>query len=113
MADKVMWNDPPTHTWIRGLTSRGFIIRVVARFEDWVPERVVEILDALPASEPFDAVELIVTELPAQVIASVMGAPVDDRHRIVGWRTSTPSRIPPVSSPYPRRAARRSPAAEK
>jgi len=57
----------------------------VARFEDWVRETVVDILDGLPSGETFDAVELVAAELPAQVIASVMGAPVEDRHRIVQW----------------------------
>jgi cholest-4-en-3-one 26-monooxygenase len=85
MADNVMWNDPPRHTRIRDLASRGFSTRVVARFEDWVRETVVDILDGLPSAETFDAVELVAAELPAQVIASVMGAPVEDRHRIVQW----------------------------
>jgi cholest-4-en-3-one 26-monooxygenase len=85
MVDNVMWVDPPLHTRIRGLASRGFSTRVVARFEDWVRERVVEILDGLPMGQPFDAVELIAAELPAQVIASVMGAPIEDRRRIVAW----------------------------
>jgi cholest-4-en-3-one 26-monooxygenase len=85
MVDNVMWNDPPRHTRIRGLASRGFSTRVVSRFEGWVRETVVDILDGLPSGETFDAVELVAAELPAQVIASVMGAPVEDRHRIVQW----------------------------
>ena len=85
MRDNVMWNDPPEHTRIRGLASRGFSTRVVARFEEWVRERVREILDSLPTGEAFDAVALIASELPAQVIASVMGAPIEDRDRIVAW----------------------------
>lgn len=85
MVDNLMWNDPPVHTRIRGLAARGFSVRVVARFEEWVRDRVTDILDNLPVDEPFDAVQLIAAELPAQVIASVMGAPISDRHRIVGW----------------------------
>jgi cholest-4-en-3-one 26-monooxygenase len=85
MVDNVMWNDPPRHTRIRGLASRGFSTRVVARFEDWVRETVVDILDRLPVGETFDAVDVIAAELPAQVIASVMGVPAEDRHRIVDW----------------------------
>jgi cholest-4-en-3-one 26-monooxygenase len=85
MVDNVLFSDPPRHTRIRGLASRGFSTRVVARFEDWVRETVVGIFDSLPSGETFDAVQLVAAELPAQVIASVMGAPVEDRHRIVQW----------------------------
>ncbi|ONH22898.1 hypothetical protein BL253_34430 [Pseudofrankia asymbiotica] len=95
MRDNVMFNDPPRHTRIRALASRGFSPRVVARFEDWVRERVRLILDSLPADEAFDAVPLIAAELPAQVIASVMGAPEEDRHRIVRWASDIFAREQP------------------
>ncbi|MVZ99879.1 hypothetical protein F8568_005690 [Actinomadura sp. LD22] len=40
MVDNVIYNDPPQHAGIRQLVGAAFTPRVVARFSDWITERV-------------------------------------------------------------------------
>ena len=75
--------DPPVHTRLRGLVSRVFTPRVVAQFESWIREVCERILDDVMAARSFDAIPMIASELPAQVIASILGVPEKDRQFII------------------------------
>ncbi|WP_029430722.1 cytochrome P450 [Blastococcus sp. URHD0036] len=85
MVDNVMFNDPPEHAQVRKLAGAAFTPRMVARFADWITERVDIILDGLEGRGECDLVPLIAVELPIQVICSVMGVPDEDRTRVVQW----------------------------
>jgi cytochrome P450 len=58
---------------------------VVAHFEEWVTDIVVEALDNALAKERFDWVPEMAVLIPARVIARVMGVAEADRQKIVDW----------------------------
>ncbi|OLT09036.1 hypothetical protein BJF78_06855 [Pseudonocardia sp. CNS-139] len=85
MSKHILFMDPPVHTRVRKVATRAFGPRVVAQFETWIREIVVEVLDAaLPLGE-FDWVEHVARLIPARVVAVVMGVPPEDRADIVRW----------------------------
>lgn len=92
MRDNVMFNDPPRHGELRRLVGTAFSPRVVARFADWITERVNIILDDLAGRGACDLVPLMAVELPAQVICSIMGVPGGDRPQVVAWADAIFSR---------------------
>ena len=92
MADNLMYNDPPDHTRLRRLVGAAFTPRMVARFGDWITERVDAIIADLRGRGECDLVPLIAVELPAQVICSVMGVPENMRAQVVAWANDLFSR---------------------
>jgi cholest-4-en-3-one 26-monooxygenase len=85
LGDNIIFNDPPRHGELRQIIGTAFTARVVARFEDWITERVRIILDGLEGRGECDLVPLVAVELPSQVICSVMGVPDDKRAQVVEW----------------------------
>jgi cholest-4-en-3-one 26-monooxygenase len=85
LADNIIFNDPPRHGQLRQIIGTAFAPRVVARFEDWITERVRIILDGIEGRGECDLVPLVAVELPSQVICSVMGVPDDKRAQVVEW----------------------------
>jgi cytochrome P450 len=83
--DLIFFMDPPVHSRVRRAAARSFGPRVVANFDEWVREIVVEALDGAVAKKEFDWVAEIAVLIPARVIARVMGVPNDERHKIVEW----------------------------
>ena len=81
----LMFNDPPFHTRLRAFVAKAFSPPVVARFDDWISELCVKILDDVEATggAPFDAVKMISAALPSQVIASILGVHDKDRDAMV------------------------------
>jgi cytochrome P450 len=75
--------DPPRHSELRVMVNRRFTPRAASGWEDRIRDITVTVLDsALPLGE-FDFVAQISSELPARVIAEVLGVPVDQRREIV------------------------------
>ncbi len=71
--------DPPRHTRMRALVSRGFTPRRVAEMEDNI--RRLTLLHLEPALEAgeFDFVTHLAGRLPMDVISELVGVPVEDR----------------------------------
>lgn len=67
--------DPPDHTRLRGLVSRAFTPRQVARMEPAVTALVAELLDAVDDDSEPDLVEALAKPLPVQVISELIGVP--------------------------------------
>jgi cytochrome P450 len=74
--------DPPRHTRMRALVSRGFSPRRVAELEPRIRELTLEYL--LPALErgEFDMITDFSGRLPMDVISELMGVPPTDRAEI-------------------------------
>src|SRR6266699_389594 len=68
--------DPPLHTKLRGIVSRGFTPRAIGRLR--------EVLTAL-AEGTGDFVTDVAAELPLQAIAELLGIPQQDRGKIFAW----------------------------
>ena len=77
--------DPPAHTRLRRLVSRGFTPRMVTRFEEHYAQLTADLLAKAVAQGTFDFVTDIAAELPLMAIAEILGVPVEDRHKLFEW----------------------------
>jgi cholest-4-en-3-one 26-monooxygenase len=77
--------DPPRHTKLRALVNKGFTPRMVARLEPHIRDITGKIIDAVAPNGRCDFVTDIAAELPLQVIAEMMGVPLEDRHTLFDW----------------------------
>ncbi len=81
--------DPPRHAEYRRLLNREFTTRAVGRMEDRVRMRTRSLLDAVPPTEEFDAVDVLTAPLPVMVIADVLGIPESERSEFRRWSDAT------------------------
>ncbi|MGO9380507.1 MAG: cytochrome P450 [Mycobacterium sp.] len=82
----VMLNmDPPQHTRLRSIISRGFTPRAIGRLRDELNERAQTIAKAAAATGSGDFVEQVACELPLQAIAGLLGVPQEDREKLFRW----------------------------
>jgi len=84
----VVMSDPPRHTQLRQLVSRGFTPRRIAALETTVHTVVRELLAQIPAVGTWDFVAGFSGPLPAIVIADMLGVPRDDQDRFRAWSTT-------------------------
>ncbi|MFG2090202.1 MULTISPECIES: cytochrome P450 [unclassified Spirillospora] len=78
--------DPPQHTKLRQIVSRGFTPRVINALHDALHERAGRIVaEARRRGGEGDFVTEIAAELPLQAIAELMGVPQEDRRRLFDW----------------------------
>ena len=79
---QMIFLDQPEHTMLRRLVSRAFTPRRVAGLESQVRELCAELLDAQKGREGFDYVADFGAQLPANVIAMLLGVPESDRPHV-------------------------------
>ncbi|GAB2717941.1 cytochrome P450 [Nocardia thraciensis] len=77
--------DPPKHTKIRRIVSKGFTPRAVEGLRAALTERAERIVHAAKASGGGDFVQQVACELPLQAIAELLGVPQDDRYKLFDW----------------------------
>jgi cytochrome P450 len=77
--------DPPRHTKHRRIVNLGFSPKIVNRLEAHVRDVANNIIDAVAARGTCDFVTEVAAELPLQVIAEMVGVPMEDRHLIFEW----------------------------
>jgi cholest-4-en-3-one 26-monooxygenase len=86
MQRVIMLNiDPPHHTKLRGIVSRGFTPRAINGLRDVLAERAQKIVQTALAEGTGDFVTDVACELPLQAIAELLGVPQGDRHKIFSW----------------------------
>jgi cytochrome P450 len=97
-------NDAPDHTRLRSAVSRAFTPKQIALYEPLVEHVVADLLSKLPSSSTeFDIVSLFTDRLPIQVIAEVLGLPVERRDwlhsasREIGLMLEALTRFDPLS----------------
>ena len=71
--------DPPGHTRLRNIVSRGFTPRRIAALEPEVRQLAVRYLDALRDEKRFDIQQAFSVKLPMDVISVLLGIPEADR----------------------------------
>jgi len=77
--------DPPQHTKVRAIVSRGFTPRAINALRDALSKRAERIArDALEKGSG-NFVTDVACELPLQAIAELIGVPQEDRLRIFDW----------------------------
>ncbi len=77
--------DPPHHSKVRGIVSRGFTPKSVHRLRAALAERAERIVSEARAKGGGDFVTQVACELPLQAIAELLGIPQDDRHKVFDW----------------------------
>jgi cytochrome P450 len=82
--------DPPDHTRLRGLVSKAFTPRVIARLEPRIRELSRELLGQATSDgrRELDVVSQLAYPLPVQIISELLGVPPADRSRFAGWSAS-------------------------
>lgn len=77
--------DPPQHTKLRGIVSRGFTPRSIGNMRDVITERAERIVRGALEKDGGNFVTEVAAELPLQAIADLLGVPQDDRGKIFEW----------------------------
>ncbi len=77
--------DPPDHTRLRGLVSRAFTPRQIAKMEDHIRETAHTLLDEVEGETEFDLMSNLAALLPTVVIAEMIGVPTADRQQFKVW----------------------------
>jgi cholest-4-en-3-one 26-monooxygenase len=77
--------DPPQHTKLRGIVSRGFTPRAIAALRAALTARAERIVAEAKAAGSGDFVTDVACELPLQAIAELLGVPQEDRRKIFNW----------------------------
>ena len=77
--------DPPRHDVQRKAVSPAVAPSALAQMAPQIRERAAGILDSLPIGEEFDWVDLVSKELTAMTLATLFGAPQEDRRKITYW----------------------------
>jgi cytochrome P450 len=85
MRHMLLVMDPPGHTAYRQPLAPHFGARVIGRMEAQVRELCREILAEAAEREEVDFVHDVAGPLPARIIATIMGLPLDDAPRIQAW----------------------------
>jgi cytochrome P450 len=74
--------DPPRHTALRALVSKGFTPRQVARLNAHLADMARQIVDDVVERGECEFVSDIAGALPSFVIAELLGIPLDDGRRL-------------------------------
>lgn len=77
--------DPPHHTKLRGIVSRGFTPKAVNGLRDTLAARAERIVTQARDKGSGDFVTDVACELPLQAIAELIGIPQEDRHKVFDW----------------------------
>lgn len=86
MTGWMVVNDPPVHTRLRKLAAGAFKGQRIAAMDAMITRIVDEHVDAfLRGSGPRDLISEVAYPLPATVIATMLGAPPEDRDRFREW----------------------------
>ena len=86
MQRLIMLNmDPPQHTKLRGIVSRGFTPRAIGSLREALTARAERIVATALAEGTGDFVTDVACELPLQAIAELLGVPQEDRDKIFDW----------------------------
>ena len=77
--------DPPHHSELRRIVSRGFTPRKMAAWHEEIDGIVRLLLDRAAPGEPFDVVDGLASRLPVRVITQMVGADAEEADRFRAW----------------------------
>ena len=77
--------DPPEHTQLRKIISRGFTPRAIGALEDALGERARRIVREAVDTGAGNFVDQIAAQFPLEVIGDMLGIPTEDRQQIFDW----------------------------
>jgi cytochrome P450 len=74
--------DPPRHTALRALISKGFTPRQVAKLNERISDMARDVVDSVVERGECDFVKDVAGALPSYVIAELLGIPLEDGYRL-------------------------------
>ncbi len=81
----MLQQDPPNHTRLRKLVSRGFTPRAVAALRPKISQVVDECLARVIPTGRMDVVKDLALPVPSTLICEMMGVPLADRDKFTVW----------------------------
>jgi cytochrome P450 len=85
LSRRMIFNDPPKHTRLRGLVGKAFTPHVVEAMRPHIQQLVDGFLDAKQKTGCMDLIGDLAFPLPATVIMEMLGVPAEDRDRLKKW----------------------------
>ncbi len=85
----ILHMDPPQHGSWRRILNREFTGRAMGRMEGEIRALVRRLLDAVPAGEVVDLVDVLAAPLPVLVICDLLGVPDANRDDFRRWSDAT------------------------
>jgi cytochrome P450 len=86
LADNMLTMDEPDHTRLRGIVDEAFRRRAVLGMEPRIRVIANDLAGELFAKgSPADLVEQYARQLPLSVICELLGLPLTDRSKFIGW----------------------------
>ncbi|MFI6364233.1 cytochrome P450 [Nocardia sp. NPDC050630] len=80
-----LWMEPPDHTRLRNLVTKGFTPRMVTRLRPRIEELTEELVDNALAAGEFDLVEMIAYPLPLIIACELIGVPPEAYEQVHRW----------------------------
>ncbi|MBF6134876.1 cytochrome P450 [Nocardia otitidiscaviarum] len=80
-----LWMEPPDHTRLRNLVTKGFTPRMVTRLRPRIELLCEELIDNALQAREFDLVEMIAYPLPLIVACELIGVPQDAYAQVHRW----------------------------
>jgi cholest-4-en-3-one 26-monooxygenase len=99
-------SDPPEHTALRRLVSRGFTPRAASALEEVARPVAADLVDRFVAAGGGDAAEALAAQLPLHVTGEMLGIPYGDRADLLRWTSTTVGAMDPELCPSPEHARR-------
>jgi cytochrome P450 len=84
-GEMLSMSDPPQHTRLRRLVSKGFTPRMIRLVEDGLRKRTTDILDDMAERTECDFLVDVAAELPLQATCEFMGIPLERRYDLFKW----------------------------
>lgn len=85
MVRMMVDTDPPEHTRLRNIVSRGFTPKPMKLMEDHFREVAARLIDDALSQRDVEFVESVSSELPLVAIAELLGIPYEDRRKVFDW----------------------------
>ena len=92
--ERLIDTDPPEHTRLRNLVSRGFTPKVMRSMEDHFHEVAARLIDEAVAAGDVEFVDAVSSELPLVAIAELLGIPYDAASSYLRGPAAAPPLIP-------------------
>ncbi len=88
--------DQPRHGPQRQAVAPAVTPKNLAEFEPLIRERAIDILENLPVGETFNWVQEVSVELTGRMLATLLGFPYEERHKLIYWSDITTA-VPQVT----------------
>lgn len=85
LSRQMLFLDPPDHTRLRGLVAKAFTPRMVEALRPTIQRVAHELLDRVEANGYMEVIQDFAFPLPAIVIATMLGVPLEDREQFNRW----------------------------